>query len=352
MALTMDDVAKRARVSKATVSRVFRKPGVISDRTAVQVIRAAREIGYKPPQRKNSAKKKRKKQLSILVGFGSSLRKHITQNPTIVEIVHGIESEANGDVLVSIRSLGYDIVNSEEIKRDIPHELRDGRVDGMIVLGHAPNTLFDQLDQARIPFVSVEAEKGYSQANIIMPDHYSAGYVPTKYLIDLGHRKIAYAGCPCEFISIRQQILGYCDALTDAGIEENDNLIIRTEIKHYANLEVGKRVAERILSMESKPSAVIFGGEVDAADGLRFFQSKGLVVPTDISIISSGSTAMSICNSTEPHLTNMCCISDELLGRLAIKRLIEIINGTNCPSYKMTLPGKLVVGGSTAPPKL
>jgi DNA-binding LacI/PurR family transcriptional regulator len=222
----------------------------------------------------------------------------------------------------------------------------------MIILGHAPNILLEQLNRAQIPFVSVEAEKGCSQANIIMPDHYSAGYLPTKYLIDLGHRRIAYAGSPYEFFSIRQQILGYRDALADAEVVGDENLIIRTSIECYANLEVGQAVAKRILSMEKKPSAVIFGGELDAVDGLRFFQSNGFVVPTDISIVASGSSAMSICKSTNPPLTNICCISDEILGRLAVRRLIEIVNDSSEPTCKIVLPVKLVVGGSTAAPML
>jgi LacI family transcriptional regulator len=291
--------------------------------------------------------------MTIVVGFTSSLRKHMAANPTIIEIVHGIETEANQrDIMVTIRSLGYDVTQPSLSEQELPKELLDGRADGMVVLGHAPPSLFEQLTQGRIAFVAIEEAMGYSQVNCVMPDHYTAGYMPTKYLLDLGHRRIAYAGAPREFHSIRLQTLGYHDAMLEAGVPDSGQVVIDTPLEDYADLQTGRTVAEKVMAMSPQPTAVIFGGEVDAAEALRHFQSHGLSVPGDVSVIASGSTTMPLARSVHPPLTNMSCVSDERLGAEAVKRLVEIVTqGVTEATHKEVLPVKLTIQGSTAPPR-
>ena len=345
MATTMEDVARRAKVSKATVSRVFRKPQYISDGTIERVKKIAGELGYMPPSRNKRDTQNKTK--SIMIGFGMSFRRHITENPTIIEIIHGIENEArDNDVMVSIRSLGYKLDCPANSEIDVIDELTDGRADGMIVLGHAPVELFDSLNARNIPFVAVEAANGHSQVNVVMPDHYTAGYLPTKYLLDLGHRKIAYAGTPSIFHSIDLQTLAYHDAMGE--FSDSCKMVIETDMSDFEKLMTGQCVAQRILNMKDKPSAVIFSGENPAADALREFQKNGFSVPEDINIIASGSTAMPICKRTNPMLTNICCVSDEWVGRMAVRRISEVIQGDGQFTQKIVLPVKLVEGKSTS----
>jgi DNA-binding LacI/PurR family transcriptional regulator len=342
---TMQDVAEKAHVSQSTVSRVFCGDNSISQDTAAKVIEAAHEVGYKPRKSISSRKQNR----ALVLGFTTSLRKHISGNPTIVDIIHGIELEAKERGFSAlIHSLGYDVADSSGT-RTIPRELEEGRADGMIILGHPPEELFETLSKRGIPFVAIEAAMGYSQANIVMPDHYTAGYLPTKHLLDLGHRRIAYAGAPSEYFSIYQQTCAYRAAMLEAGIPEDEHLIIKTDMHNFAELQTGQAVAEKVLSMSNRPTGIIFGGEIEAAQALRIFQDHDLAVPADISIIASSSSAMRICQSTQPRLTTVCCINDEFLGRAAVMRLLDILHGSGT-SRKEVFPVKLVIQGSTAPP--
>lgn len=346
MAPTMSDVANKAKVSSATVSRVFSNDSVIPKQTVARVVEAARQLGYHPPRQS----KGRNKNMTMMIGFPNSLQKHFRTNPWFIDVVHGIENEAKrNDIMVTMRSLGYDAFQPKPTESDIPPELKDGRVDGVIVIGHAPQVLFERLSRAGTLIVAVEEGMGYSQVNCIMPDHYTAGYLSTKYLIDLGHQRIAYAGSPSDFYSIRLQTLGYQDALREMGDNGPACMVLKGTMQEHADMQTGQIMAEKILSMPEKPTAVIFGGEIDAVEALRVFQSKGLSVPDDISIIASGSSTLPIGRTTHPSLTNVCCENDETLGQMAVRRLIEIIQEAPLhSSYKVTLPVKLVEGGSTA----
>lgn len=348
MAPTMTDVAQKAKVSQSTVSMVMSNTGNISTETASKVMAAAKELGYARSKLHKSSR--RSSSMTIVVGFRASLYRHMSANPTYIDILRGIEEESSRQrVSVIVRS-----VNSESHGQEMAGrtngltDFQQGKSRGAILLGHPSEELLETFTHNHIPFVAIEAQEGQVQTNVVMPDHYAAGYLATDYLAKLGHRHIAYAGAPTEFISIRKQILGYRDALHKAGIDSKDALVIHTPLQDNEALSTGKDVAQRILAMNKKPTAVIMGGEVDAADTLNILQNNGLVVPRDISLIASGSSAMPICRATHPTLTNVCCASDARLGELAVKRLIDIIKDPNQPVQKALLGIKLVEGESTA----
>ena len=126
----MADVADEANVSTSTVSMVFRNDPTIPAQTVTRVIEAAEKLGYKRLRRNFASKKV----LNIVVGFVSSLKKHITLNPTIIELIHGIEEEAKErDISILIRSLGFDTAIPDPNVLDLPREI-DRPSSGMILL--------------------------------------------------------------------------------------------------------------------------------------------------------------------------------------------------------------------------
>jgi LacI family transcriptional regulator len=345
---TMNDVAARANVSQATVSRVFRRNKNTPIGTYAKVIEAAEALGYKPRQGITPAKGT----TTIVLAFTHSYRMHITKSPSVVDVIHGIEMEATRrHVFLAVRSLFTNGGSADTQRLEIPRELEEGFAHGAIIMGSASEEFFKKLQRANQPYVGIEVGLGLPQGHIIMPDHYACGYLAAQHLLELGHRRIVYAGSPAEFYCIRQQTSGYRDALWAAGIAEEKHIIIRTTEEDFENLQVGQKVAERVLSMQERPTAIIFGGEVDTEQALKVFLERGLKVPEDLSLVSSGSTRGAICRSTQPTLTNTCCISDEKLGEAAVARLIQVMQDKQHPQRIEIFPTKLVRGGSTAPPR-
>jgi DNA-binding LacI/PurR family transcriptional regulator len=302
-------VAKKAGTSIATVSYVFSNAErYLRPELRERVLLAAAEIGYVKNAAASSLKGKRRGILAVLVAqFGNTFFTRMC-----VEIVSIARQE------------GYVVTlcNSEEDlqqERIILERLVAQRIDGCILcpaLSKDDNT--DLLKQHRIPYVILERSfpDSFSMHNFVGHDNFQSGYLATKYLLDAGHRQIAFSGWDSPIPNVRERVDGYRAALQEYDISKEDELMLTDELSEAA----GRRMAEKLTA--SAVTAVVLGQHDTAKGTLQYFQDVGVRWPTDLSLVMIGTPEWA--SVLRPRLT---CIQrpEQQMGRSAATLLLETI---------------------------
>ncbi|MFS0866102.1 LacI family DNA-binding transcriptional regulator [Microbacterium sp. 179-B 1A2 NHS] len=327
----IDDVARAAGVSTATVSRALSGRGRISDATRVRVRAAAADLGY------------------VVSSAASTLATGRTANIGVV--VPLLDRWFFSNVLDGIASVlaahGYDItlysMGDDPVQRDrvLDVSLRRGRVDGLIVLSlDLADDELDRLLGLELPIVGLGATS--ARLPVLRVDDSAVARVATEHLLSLGHRRIAHigfsrAGDPgFDIPSLRRA--GFAAAMTDAGIPDP-----RFAAADFT-IEDGHRAAADLLGGPDRPSAIFAASDEMAFGALFAARERGLDVPGDLSVIGVDGHEMSgffglTTVAQFPHAQG------ERAGE-AIRRLVE----AGAAPADTALPFDLVVRSSTAAP--
>ncbi|MDC3412037.1 LacI family DNA-binding transcriptional regulator [Aquibacillus sp. 3ASR75-11] len=324
----IQDVAKKAGVSVATVSRVLNNHSSVTEKTRIKVEKVISELSYEPSMLGRNLRTSESKLLLVLLPSVS--------NPYYTEIINGIEETA-------IRN-GYNILlcetdsNPERESRYFSL-VKNRMADGIISMDPAVNKerLFElaktypivqcsEYDKgADIPFVTINSEL--------------AAYHAVKHLIKLGHKKIALLTSDEQFLYARERRLGYERALREFDIEVNKQRI------YYAGnigFENGQQGMRSLLELDDRPTAVFAVSDILAIGALKEINSNGLRVPNDIAIV--GFDKISFSNMTYPTLTTIAQPMYRM-GSMSATMLINKIQGKHVESIVMD--HELVIREST-----
>lgn len=268
--VTILDIAKKANVSKSTVSRVLNDTTPVAPDKETAVLKAVAELNYQP----NIFARGLAGGRSLTIGT-------LTQNvgsPFYANIMRGIISGLEDTPYSTIFADGRWQSDIEE--KAIRVFLRR-QVDGLIVVGGtlSGNVLIEIADQ--LPMVIVAREVQGLEEKCLFADNFQAAYKATRHLIEAGHRHIAHiTGLDTHQDSLRRQA-GYEQALTDAGIEINPNLIVKGNFRRQS----GVVAAEALLSRGHSFSAIFVAND-QMASGVRLaLFRKGIRIPQDISLV-------------------------------------------------------------------
>jgi DNA-binding LacI/PurR family transcriptional regulator len=331
---TIRDVALRAGVSTATVSRVLAGIGNPRPDTSAAVLAAADALDYRPSGVARSLRMRRTRTLGLIVTD--------IQNPFFPELVQAADQAA--------RALGYSILlgSAAYDEQRAMHYLDlmvDRRVDGMII---ASSQLSEQswrwLLASPVPVVVVNAESAELQVTVIASDNAAGSRLATEHLLSLGHRKIAYIRGSETFTADVPRVEGFRQACRDAGLAETD----RPEFRGDGQFEGGERAAAELLEQRPDVTAIACYNDMTAIGVLRALRSAGKRVPGDISVI--GCDDILAAAWVAPALTTVAQQKAEM-GRLAIERLAAMLHDpANAPSPELVrLPMVLKVRESTGP---
>jgi LacI family transcriptional regulator len=305
---TIRDVARRAGVSTATVSRVLAGIGNPKPDTAAAVMGAVDELGYRPSGVARSLRMKRTRTLGLIVTD--------IQNPFFPELVQAADLAA--------RPLGYSILlgSAAYDEHRAMHYLDlmvDRRVDGMII---ASSQLSDEswqwLLSSPVPVVVVNAEPRGLPVPVITSDNVAGGRLAATHLIGLGHRKIAYIRGIEGFTADVPRIEGFRTVCREAGIPEADVI----EIRGDGRFEGGDRATAAILAAHSDVTAIACHNDMTAIGALRAIRTAHLRVPADLSVI--GCDDIDAASWVVPSLTTVAQQKAEM-GRLAIVHLVNAL---------------------------
>ncbi|MGJ8573290.1 MAG: LacI family DNA-binding transcriptional regulator [Hoeflea sp.] len=328
----LKDIAQRAGVSTATVSRALSGSNLIAEATVDRIRAVADEFGYRPNVKaRNFRTQKAMAVLIVVRDIG---------NPFYLEIFKGVERIA--------RQAGYSVLmanteGDEEREVEYFEMLSDGLADGMILMtGAVPETIRHRKGGCGNVVVALEMVEELTVPQILI-DNEAAAFEAVNHLIALGHTRIAHIAGPIpEGMSLRRR-KGYRLAMQRASLEIPDGY----ECQGSFNMQNGERCARALLDIEPRPTALFAASDEMAFGAIRHAYKRGLSVPRDLSVIGFDNIAFS-----EAFLPSLTTISQPRLdiGERAMSVLLDVINGKAVSGDPTVLPTELIVRESTAVP--
>lgn len=312
------ELAKIYRVSRMTV----RESMVALAHQGVLVRRVGKGSFVAGPNRRQNFGKK----LSCIVGlavFDISL----ISDPFFSKIISGISSVLNDRGYRLQWTTTRQDVSGKKGDFFFINRAKDKHMDGLLILDqYITDEKILELEDTGIPFVLIDRSIKGREDRAVLVDNEKGIFEATKYLIDKGHKKIAFVLELHRYYKSREMLKGYRRALETCNIRYDEALV----------QEVDKVDAEKFLSPPLRPTAVVTSADKVALIMLQMLKKKGLNVPDDIAI--TGYNDEPIASATEPQLTTMR-VSLEEMGRQAVEVLLGIIRGKKIKeSYPMLEP--------------
>jgi LacI family transcriptional regulator len=329
---TISDVARRARVTTATVSNVLTQRVPVSEKTRARVLQAIEELGYRPN----------------LVARGLAQRKTLTlglvvptiSNPFFAEVVEEIEHVADQHDYQLLLSMTHNSL--EEGKRHL-QRLASRWADGFIVMGMAAD-MDDVLalkESGKEVVLSVWNEDLRTQPlPMVDIDFRLAGELATRHLLECGHERIATILEEPVQVTRRK---GFQTTLLERGITVPPEYIRQGD----SSFESGYQGALELLSLPQPPSAIFAGNDWMALGAIEAITNRGLSVPRDLAVV--GVDDITLAAHAHPPLTTIGIPKREM-ARAATEVLLRYIQGTDIPAepLKILVSPHLIVRQSTA----
>ena len=341
--MTIEEIAKKANVSRSTVSRVINNHHMVREETRRAVQKVIDELNYVPNAAARSLASKKTNVIGVLIY-------NIMQSfwgDIFAGIEQGVFETDYGLFMANSKSH----LNHWDFKNDYRKNLRNlvlHGVDGIIIA--LANDLctedVDFLEASGIPFVVVQNHLQDSRVAGVNIDNVTGAYDAARYLIGLGHRRIVHASGPLDSGISQDRIRGYAAAMHEAGLEVGDNDIVNCGFL----FNDGYWCMKRILAREQLPTAVLFANDMSAFGGYLAAKEGGLSVPGDLSIVGFDhlTSEMDVAGLL-PDLTTMGYPVSEL-GAAAAQMLLRQLNGE--PSREpVTFSLALHEGATSCPPR-
>jgi len=332
--VTQADVARRAGVSRATVSNVItnRAGGhvPISDETRRRVLAAIAELGYQPHAAARSLRSGRSGMVGLLIPDAS--------NPHFWGVVRGVEAVT--------REHGYHLVLAVTgleagRERQSLHALAQQRMDGLILLLTYPGRLAEELAALRLQGSVIVTFGGVLQGrDAVVQDYGPAMRELMEYLLRLGHRRIGFVHGVARPALGADRLFGYRRALRAAGLPAEKELTVHCG----ATLQDGVLASGQLLRLEPRPTAIVGVNDLMAVGALQAAARRGLAVPGDLSV--AGFDDIDMAAYLVPPLTTVRADGEEL-GRQAGQLLFQRLADPALPPQRVTIPTRLLIRGST-----
>jgi len=331
---TIVDVAARAGVSTATVSRVMSGAQPASAAARERVMAAIRELDYRPSGVARALKRHETRTIGLLI---TSIA-----NPFFPQIVRAVEDEAHA------RGYGVILCNAaDDPERELAYLdlLLERRVDGLIVASaRASRRHAERLGEVPMPVVLVNTQAPGSSLPGIITAHRSGGRMAAEHLLALGHRRLGHISAPSRQAgAARPRRAGVADAMRAAGLDPRSVLVVEGD----ELVAGGAAATEAMLAAPEPPTGIVCYNDLTAVGALRAVRRAGLRVPDDVSLVGFDDIEMAAW--TDPPLTTVRQPT-EAMGRWAVERLADALPGGRPAPERVTLRPVLVVRESTAPP--
>ncbi|HKJ28024.1 MAG TPA: LacI family DNA-binding transcriptional regulator, partial [Anaerolineales bacterium] len=271
--VTIRDVAKRANVGVGTVSRVLNNSTAVREETRQRVIQAIDELDYSPNPIAQQLSSGQTNAIAVTLPF--------LTYPSFVERLRGVQSaltQSNYQLVL------YSAETPNHRDKHFDMLSRRTRADGVLIISiplseqHARKFI-----ESDTPTVLVDIF--HPEMNRVFVDDLYGGYLATKHLLDLGHKKIAFISDRLEtqlkYVSMKNRMKGYLDALERHDIEFNPQY----HLEDFHGRAEARQMAHTILSLDDPPTAIFAGSDTQAIGVLDAARELGLRVPEDLSVI-------------------------------------------------------------------
>lgn len=329
MSVTIKDIAKLAEVSTTTVSKIINgKDKDISQKTKEKVKSIISEYNYVPSNVARSMITKKSRTIGLIIPD--------VRNPFFTDLVRGVEDMAESNDY-NVFFCNTDEKFDKEIKSI--NAMTEKMVDGMIIVPAVHRSIeYEKNINIKIPVVTIDRNANYKNIiSSIATNNYSGAYEAVKYLIDNGHKKIAFISGPIDILPSVERKKGFLDACYDNDIQISDEDIYIGKF----DISWGDEVIE---NMDLKYTAFFCGNDLIAAGVIRTLLKKGYKVPEDVSVIGFDDIYLARC--IHPELTTVRQESYKI-GSTAAKILINFLEKIDTENKNITLDSKLIVREST-----
>jgi DNA-binding LacI/PurR family transcriptional regulator len=330
---TIHDVAARARVSKSLVSMVIRGAPGVSERRRQTVLRAARELGYRPNAVARSLVQQRSQALGILLSD--------MHNPYFAELVDGVQEATEARGYRALFITGNRVPRREAEAIETMLELR---VDGLILASPVVPTSEVALASRSVPVVLIGRTTRADRVDSVTNDDRAGGALAVEHLISLGHRRIAHIDGGARTPGADGRRTGYLTAMRTHGLSRNTRVVRGSYTE-----EGGASGVRAILARGTVPTALFVANDLAAVGALHALEASGLRVPEDVSLVGYDNTSLAglghiaLTTIDQPR---------RRMGGMAVSLLLERMRDGRGDARRIVLSPHLVIRRTTAaPPK-
>ena len=271
--ITIHDIAQKLNISASTVSRALKDNPLISETTREKIKKAAIEMGYRPNVMAANLRTRRTNTIGVIVPL---INRHFFSS-----VISGIEDVAYKQGFAVTISQSND---NQEKESTIAHTLFSNRVDGLILSIGMETQSYDHLklfSERNIPLVFFDRIVEEIPAHKIVIDDFGGAYRATQHLIEQGRKKVAHIGGPLNLQIYAKREAGYRQAISDAGLQINEDLILHNSLTRKDGLNAIKR----ILQTKERPDAIFCANDTTALSAIIHLKEKGIKIPENIAIV-------------------------------------------------------------------
>lgn len=310
---TRKEVARRAGVSEATVSRVFNGVGPMKEATRERVLRAAEELQYYPNAVAQNFARRKSGNLGVILPYVPKI--HLLSTYYFSEILSGI-----GD---RVRDQGYDLLllfRRPEEQADYVRYFRSRKVDACVILGardaDGERAALRQLREQGLPFCLLNQHYAGEPFPVVDADHVQGSRLAIKHLLERGCRRIAFLNGPPEYSNSLDRLAGCRQALEEEGLQLNPGLLFYGNYSHKSGYEAAAAIYERIGEIDG-----IFAANDRMAIGLmQGLKERGVRPGRDVAVV--GYDDSDAAKLADPALTTVHVPLFEM-GRRAVDRALD-----------------------------
>lgn len=309
--LTIQDIARLAGVSKATVSRVLNNHPSVAPALVERVMRVVQEHHFVPNVTATGLAGGRTRLIGVLAP-------PLTW-PAIPEIMHGVaEYIERTSYEIVLYSIGFERNHSDVLDRILSMRMVAGLL--AILPGGLSHHLTDRFQQG-LPLVMIDDQEQPGNTPWVGIDNVAGSYEATRYLLELGHRRIAHIQGPQNFYCAVERYQGYCQALQDAGVPIDPTLLLQGTFEPAS----GRRCATMLFSRERSewPTAIFVANDQMAYGVLEVAEQQNIRVPGEVAVVGFDDNNFSA--HMRPSLTTIRQPFSEM-GRKAIEVLLTMID--------------------------
>lgn len=330
---TINDVAKRAGVSKTTVSHVINNTRFVEEETRQRVLQAIAELDYRPSSVARSLTTNRTETIGVIISDAS--------NYFFGEVLLGIE-----DVLRPV-NYGLIVCNTAEILEREAHYLdllMRQRVDGIIAAATSQRWgILAQAEVRHTPVVFMDRSFEGLEGPFVGVDNKRGAYLGTRHLIECRHRQIGILAGFQRLSTMRERLAGFRQALQEHDIPLPEEWVVTSPL----SIEAGREAMRQILTLPERPTAVFLNNNLLSLGGLLAIRELGLSCPEDISVVGFDDHPWAAVS--DPPLTVVRQPAQQL-GQVAAQVVLALINGEQPPESRVLLECEMIVRQSSCPP--
>lgn len=327
--LPIATIAELAGVSPPTVSKVLNGRGGVGEQTRQRVEALLRDHGYRRP-------------LPTRTSQGLEVVFHQMLGSIAIEIMRGVEEVAGArDCTVGFTDVRRHV--SAGLPWVEPLLLRQPR--GVIAaLSEVTAQHCELLSASGIPLVAIDPVGDLSPTAAVGTNNWSGAVAATRYLLDLGHRRIGVLTGPAKDLCSRARLDGFRAALDHAGIPFDESLLRRGVF----TFEDGRDLGRELLTLPAPPTALVCGDDLQAIGVYEAARQTGLRIPDDLSVV--GFDDIDQAAWLAPALTTVRQPFAEM-GATAARLVLALADGESLTQHRYEMDTVLVVRGSAAPPR-